>query len=654
MANNLEDNVLPGVQPPVPAGPSDPPDEKPVKDDPKPRVILPLRHNKGKPLSKPKKSALNVPTTKSHSSNHLSYFKSLDIHRELETDIARNFTIDVQSDLRFTFSYIMSTTQQEFKNYDPKGYPFISIPSVVAYKQIMLHAVYLLNDLHSRDITSHNALPYQEQGLRRDFLNAIGSFQVPPDIAQLVYQIHNVYDPNRPNHQLIATFAGASLPHDYGRIMSPWICFTAHDALITYRTTRNVNRILNRIYNTQISRSGNQVYTIGKILGSPYTLARNHYDHPNWLRDRFELMIDDQIGSSLEFNPTYCEFEVSSHDVPQETNIYDYLLGYSEKISTTILMALSEISSYYARSDAKTTHLFAALNKSCGLTLLTHSIESPTLPTWHYLTIPPVDAAPIARTDEEFASDIKFLATKPVFKGTNPPPNVNAEASLYLVSSDPYDPKKPPFPLDSFYLNHVSPAVLWHQPYAKIPAILSYSLTLGIKIEQANIDGLVIPTPNNKASLNDNNSLYLQGSLPLRFIKNYIADGANANALRLDERRQLHHLFQPLGIGFNHGRSNTLPQYFRTGIANLINPMYGLVTVSNFNDNRNAFTYCAWSKKSPPKLPPDYTYLWSSYRYVQYSNLPTKEIHMYYSLRGLYGLNGCLSKSVHPTRLLPY
>ena len=88
------------------------------KKDPFPTIILPLRHNKGKPISN-----RLVQKTKSditHKSPHEAYFKELDIDRKLEADIASNFTIDVQPDQSFTYAYILSTTQLEYPNFDKK------------------------------------------------------------------------------------------------------------------------------------------------------------------------------------------------------------------------------------------------------------------------------------------------------------------------------------------------------------------------------------------------------------------------------------------------------------------------------------------------------------------------------------------------------
>ena len=71
--------------------------------------------------------------------------------------------------------------------------------TLITYKQIILNTVLIINDLDMRSETSFDAQAYKIPRPRRSYLNAICSLKVPMDVQALIYQLHNVYDPSRPN-----------------------------------------------------------------------------------------------------------------------------------------------------------------------------------------------------------------------------------------------------------------------------------------------------------------------------------------------------------------------------------------------------------------------------------------------------------------------
>lgn len=117
---------------------------------------------------------------------------------------------------------------------------------------------------------------------------------------------------------------------------------------------------------------------------------------------------------------------------------------------------------------------------------------------------------------------LRFLSPAPTFKSKLTPPLGDIDTQFYLISKAPFDPAKSPFNYDLFNRHcHITPDVLWFQPYFNNPSALNCALTLGPLIESGDTDGVTLPLPNIDMSLTENNSMYLQGTRPLSSIQRY-------------------------------------------------------------------------------------------------------------------------------------
>ncbi|KAF0690353.1 Uncharacterized protein FWK35_00035662, partial [Aphis craccivora] len=230
-----------------------------------------------------------------------------------------------------------------------------------------------------------------------------------------------------------------------------------------------------------------------------------------------------------------------------------------------------------------------------------------------------------------------------------PPPSKDIEASLYLVGKDPYNSADPPFEHEIFDKHrHVYPDVLWFQPYAKNPSAINFSLTLGLLIESGDIDAVVIPIPNIWISLTENNSMYLQGSIPIEYINKFSPSHEENNRLRLCTRVLNADEDQPIGLAFRDCSTVMVPRFGTDAVRSNINQLYGVNIAENCNDPQTDFTYTAWRASDPVNLPNGYTHLWSSYRYVTNSNTKNRKVRFYYTLRQFYGENVTLSRTRNP------
>lgn len=285
-----------------------------------------------------------------------------------------------------------------------------------------------------------------------------------------------------------------------------------------------------------------------------------------------------------------------------------------------------------------------------------HSLWSVTLPTCHMLSPPTVTSPQDTEemTDSQYAKFVKFLASAPIYKSKLTPPPLDIDANLYLVGKDPYDASKPPFQYHHFEKHlHTTPDVLWFQPYSKNPSALNHALTLGLLIESGDLDGTVIPLPNIQLSLTENNSMFLQGTLPLSHVFKYIPSTEDNNRFRLCKRKVHDDQHQPVGFALRDCSTVFVPRFGTEMVRANMHSILGAVVHNNCNDNEIDFTFAASSHPSPPPVPEDSIYLWSSYRYVSLSNTNRRKVYLYYTLRQFYGENVTLSRTRNPTLLIP-
>ncbi|KAK9892660.1 hypothetical protein WA026_021513 [Henosepilachna vigintioctopunctata] len=257
-------------------------------------------------------------------------------------------------------------------------------------------------------------------------------------------------------------------------------------------------------------------------------------------------------------------------------------------------------------------------------------------------------------SDIAYSKYVKFLCPGPSFKSSLTPPPTDIDTAFYLVSKDPYNPDIAPFPYETFDRNtHLTPDVLWFQPYSKNPSALNYALTLGLLIETGDLDGVTIPIANIAMSLTENNSMYMQGTLPLTHTLKYIPSNEEHNRFRLMSREVHSDLDQPVGLSLRDCSTVMVPRFASERVRSNMNCLYGVTIHENCNDNEANFTNTASTHPSPPPIPIRSVHLWSSYRYVSKSNTPRRKIYQYSTLRQFYSENVTISRTRNPVFLLP-
>lgn len=586
-----------------------------------------------------------------------SLLSKLALSKRIEVDRGTKFIIDVQPDSRFFTYYAMFTTAEMFPDLDVKGFPYVSTFSLIGYRLVMLHSYMLINDLYKRGQKSHHSFPFVNAPELQDFLIFLQKLKVPSDVEAVIQQLSSTTDPSRPGLLFVPTYAGFSFDHDFGRSIPATLFFLCHNFLATVSSQADPTELLLRFYDTTLLQINGVDYKVSHLLGGPYSVDNDANQHANWLSDEFEAVFNPIVGRSLTTRPSLARLTLhrTNYASAADVNPYQYLIGCHTSNLVKIMMCLDNINEFLTSKEPSLPTMSQVLEKAAGITLMSHSIEPVTLPTWHHLPQPKVkdDITPIS--DTAFATHINFLVSDR--KGKNNlkyPDPATIEPALYLVEDKKYDPSKNPIPSISFNkYEHVYPDVLWFQPYDKSTTSLNYTLILGLKIEVETLDGVTIPIPNCRDPLIDTNSQFIQGSIPVRYIRGYMPTVAIDNRLTCFKRAQ--HRLEENALGFARIDMSkvTIPQLCNVDVDAAPATLAPLVRVTGAYSFPKTCTYVAWSEQNAPPLPYDSVYLWSSFRHVENAHLRThSRIHMYFTFRSMFGLDVTLHKSANPAKLL--
>lgn len=413
--------------------------------------------------------------------------------------------------------YFMFTTAKEYPALNVKSFPFTSLATIVAYKLTLVYSYYLLCDLKLKAPRSESAAPFKNDPLLTQFL------PVPEHVKTLLNHIASVLDNQRQNLKYIPSFAGFSFSHDFVYTIPITAFLLTHNIFATCKSSSDPEITMKRIYNCSLININNINYTIGQLFGGPFAEEAQNYIHRNWLNLALEAFVNPVLSRSLLQRPTFARtlLEIQAFADIQNVIGYNYLFGYPE-INTDILTAfLLDVGRFHSEELKVSQTLGSILKDGTGVTILTHSIDTLPIPTWHKLPsckLPTKEESLEFQilNDSSYAKKVKYLESAPDFKTTLPYIDENIEQNLYLVGDLPFDKDNNPIMYQSFNARkHVNPNVLWFQPYDKSSESIQLSIVLGFKIINEEIDGITIPLPNIETDLTCNNSQYLQGTIPI-------------------------------------------------------------------------------------------------------------------------------------------
>lgn len=602
----------------------------------------------------------DAPTVKSKS----SFYQKLDVSQRIEIDHGSPFEIDVQPDMRFATQYLMFTTSKEYPSLEVKEFPYCSLPSLVAYKLALFVGHHLISDITCKATRSLASEHYCSDPAYQTILQILKDCPIPTDVLTLLEYIAPVNDSQRSNLSFIPTFGGFSFAHDFGYSVPVTVFLNIHHILASNRTNADPSIIMTKIYNSPLVTVANVVYTVGDLFGGPFQNDQQGEFHRNWFNTALEAFINPVVVRSLVQRPTFAKTPLTTEIVAQshEINGYDYLLG-NPILNELILSAfLTDVSRFFRESFPGLRTLGDLLSTCTGLTLMTHSIEEFVLPTWHHL--PPVtlpaDGKEVSLcliSDETYADYTHYRLPEEEFDGTLPFPTEpdTIEPALYLVVDKEYNENESRIIYDTFdRRKHLFPNVLWFQPYNKSSQSIELAIAIGYKIISNELDAVTIPLPNIDLDLTDNNSYYRQGSFPLSKIRPVIPTSSRANGVRIYERTRHTAFHQAVGTVIRDMSINCLPVLASTNVDTAITKQCGLTFEELYNNPIESSTFVAWKSTAAPPVPNDRFLLWSSYRWIDHDVYTSDvKIHMYCTLRALFGTCVTLSRTSHPSKMVP-
>lgn len=328
------------------------------------------------------------------------------------------------------------------------------MPSLVAYKLTLFIGHFLISDLTYRRERSFSSAPYTNNADLMEILSTLKTCPVPQDVQTLLDHIAPVQDSQRCNLKFIPSFAAFTFSHDFGFSVPVSTFLSIHDILASNRTNSEPGIIMAKIYNTELIRSGAVPYTISNLFEGPFNCANDTFQHRNWFCSALEAFINPIVSRPLVQRPTFAKIKTVPlvAENAASVNGYHYLLGNPLQNDRSIIYFLTDLKRFYRDTSPALSPLGISFSKSSGLTIMTHSIETVCLPTYHKFDVIKIDdeekTPPTIKilSDIEYATRAKFMEPGPTSSKTLPYPEDEHTIvpELYRIGNYPFDPTKNP------------------------------------------------------------------------------------------------------------------------------------------------------------------------------------------------------------------
>jgi hypothetical protein len=589
--------------------------------------------------------------------SNADYFSRMNLPTNIELDSGSYHTYDVQFDTRFVMNYILYNVTALANEMNTKGHPYVTPLSLAGYCFTLFYAHILACDTTFRPTKSWQAARFLSDSDRQDYFDTLLKAYVPPFLADLLLEIAPVYDPRRNNHLFVPSLAGYLHKHDFGRTFPPDLFYGAHHLVASTRTNKDPDDVIDDFMSQELIRFDSHDYTVSNYLGTWYKSGH----HRNFVNQDFLSFFNPIVGRALAQRPTFARMSFNREDLsssPNETIYHCLLLASDENLtlSNTVVTAISS----YVQSDLKSPpQLGSVIATLSGTLLLSHSIEPPTVPTWTAATYTQ-NEAPDDVSDKKFVEDHKFLLD----------PKAGSELELYptdseTISTPQYHVRDTKFDAAKLAVKYVHfdgklsiiPPVLYFQPYDVSPSSLGLTIAAGIKIETSEIAGFMVPIEMPETSLSDNNSLTEISAIAANSIHPLFTSPTPANAaFNIIAREPVDSTAQYTMLALRTAAKSIFPYFFNSLLpSRLTRPNdSGLTEEENHYSSWSGFNVKAAAHGNFEKAYQPF-HLWSSYRIVRKYKAPEpKDILFVASFRPIYGANVTLSRSKHPSLLIPH
>lgn len=344
-----------------------------------------------------------------------TYFDALKIKSEITTNEGHMYTIDVQSDSRYLTAYLQQVSGQKYKDLTYNSDPYVSTPSYIGYNLCLFYAQQLILDTKCCHEASGHALPFLNEPRLSNFITTLMDCKVPTELAIELRNLAPVYDPLHSDLEYIPSLACFSLNHDFGRTIPAYIYFLIHNILADIENYQSPHAIMNEIYSCNIATRNEEPITLSNLFGGPFSDNAHTQNHQNWLRLSLERLLIPTIGLCLEEQPTLINLPLTVPRIDDQVNGYLYTL-FGHRLNLTVIQQfMTKISKYLSDTDPSLPTLGSFLGKVSGITILSHSIETTVLPTWHSFESSEINKTLKTVTDKQMATKLNFCAPRPTF-----------------------------------------------------------------------------------------------------------------------------------------------------------------------------------------------------------------------------------------------
>lgn len=594
----------------------------------------------------------------------LNIFERMDIPGNSRHDSSLRAVIDTVPDFRYPLLFIIFHVIKLYADKEQQAAPLMTPASFTYYCMLLTYAFLLVNDYHGRPSPSHYASNFMDSDARTQLFEHLKKAYVPPFMLTLFHGLTDTSDPRRPGLQYFATLAGSRFATDFGRLIPPQIFCYMHNISADQDTSRNAATSMEQLTATEIfSEPPLQSHIAGHFLGAP----SNNATYRNWLYKAVLTLFSPVCAKSLlrrtniepiNVYPTRISSDQSVNNDIQTGNLYTIFLNANKKNVKHTQNFVNEFSAIAKNIFEAKFQLGAVPDDLSGISIMTHSYSQFALPTW---TSKSYDNTkdPKYIDSEAFASKIKFLQEQTYPSTGNgklryPQDDSKINKLLYLVLNSNHDSTKEPRD-DTFITfdpeTHVSPGMLWLQPYTSGDQAIGYSMISGLNIESFEIDGSSVPAPNPAVGLRHANVQFMQGALPLT----HVIQGINAIGISPFDRKVVKRNNQKISVDFFNMAENRLPRFDLDTADPVPTSIPGFTTVDHVRSFFRAAT--KWSFMSDSAPPNDYrAVVWSPYRYVtsDEDEIPAEDnILMFTNEVTKYGTSVPLTGTEHASVIIP-
>jgi hypothetical protein len=581
--------------------------------------------------------------------------------------------IDVFPDFRWILMSIMYYSNLFYSSIDVKNRSKTSPMTLAVYFLTIVHAHILASDLFIRNTPSYYANQFMNDSSRREYLEFLLSLPVPDILMKFLETLTATNDPRRPRVQFCPSAAGFSYYHDFGRFFPPSIFLQAHTTAATVSSRSDTDSALNAL----LAKIAYDNFSIGQLFGQLLATTSNVLNYDSKLFQSFLALFNPIVERSLQrrntfsptpitpytsstharFNPYICMLHATALDITEMTTVLE-----------SVSHALSNILSFKGQ-------LGTLYDNLSGIDILRHGYSSYALPTWHAgTTSPPTASLPLLHQNaSQRARTLRFM--QPIHERTNgtslrfPADKTTINQILYLVKDITKSTNFPNPDTDYRMFSpryDVSPRLRILDPYDVNTSTLSSVVYSGLIIESLEIDGSIVLQPDADNTLDECNSQVLQSAVPVQLIRRatLFTGSTTTSPVHCVQRVQHTHASQKASISLYDAGESRLGVFDKS----VDEPVPAALPAFRIREHTSwfsrMFNIIAYKTTSPDastddtdtRVPNGHFTLWSPYRYVSQTWIPSRQsmsLYMLVNMRTNYGMNAPLSEIAHPNDLLP-